>query len=66
MQKGIFLPESTFSADCLTVFVQPHVQLRESNICMHVKDPVVFVKVWWIMEDGNAKYPACTLGAQVV
>ena len=29
-------------------------------ICAHVKDPVVHVRVRWIM--GTLKYPACTLG----
>ena len=30
------------------------------NICAHVKDPVVYVRVRWIME--TLKHPACTLG----
>ena len=30
------------------------------NICAHVKDPVVHVGVWWIME--KLKHPACTVG----
>ena len=30
------------------------------NICVHVKDPVVHVWVWWIME--TLKHPACTVG----
>ena len=29
------------------------------NICVHVKDPVVHVRVWWIME--TLKHPACTI-----
>ena len=28
-------------------------------ICAHVKDPVVHVRVWWIVE--TLKHPACTL-----
>ena len=30
------------------------------NICVHVKDPVVHVRVRWIME--TLKHPACTVG----
>ena len=30
------------------------------NICAHIKDPVVHVRVWWIME--TLKHPACTVG----
>ena len=30
------------------------------NICAHVKDPVVHVRVWWIMK--TLKHPACTIG----
>ena len=30
------------------------------DICAHVKDPVVHVRVWWIME--TLKHPACTVG----
>ena len=30
------------------------------NICAHVKDPVVHVRVRWIME--TLKHPACTVG----
>ena len=30
------------------------------NICVHVKDPVVHVRVWWIME--TLQHPACTVG----
>ena len=29
------------------------------NICAHVKDPVVHIRAWWIME--TLKHPACTL-----
>ena len=32
-------------------------------ICAHVKDPVVHVRVWWILE--TLKYPACTVGWEV-
>ena len=30
------------------------------NICAHVKDPVVQVRVWWILE--TPKHPVCTVG----
>ena len=30
------------------------------NICVHIKDPVVHVRVRWIME--TLKHPACTVG----
>ena len=33
------------------------------NICVHVKDPVVHVRVWWITE--TLKHSACTVGWEV-
>ena len=39
MQQGIFLPESTFSANSLTVFVQPPCAIAWLNISVCVKDP---------------------------
>ena len=30
------------------------------KICMHVKDPVVHIRVWWSMI--TLKHPACTIG----
>ena len=59
VQQGIFLPESTFSADSFMVSVHPRVQSR-SFICAHVKDPVVHVRVQRITE--TLKHPACTVG----
>ena len=35
----IFLPESTFSADSLTLSVQPSCAITRINICAHVEDP---------------------------
>ena len=29
-------------------------------ICVHIKDPIVHVRVWWIME--TLTHPACTVG----
>ena len=37
MRQGIFLPKSTFSADSLTVSVQPPCAVVCINICAHVK-----------------------------
>ena len=28
-------------------------------ICVHIKDPIIYVTVWWIME--TLKHPACTV-----
>ena len=53
-----FSSQSTFSADCLTVSTHP-CAIACINICAHVKDPVVCVRVWWIKE--TLKHPACTM-----
>ena len=45
-----FLPESTFSAPFDGVCTPPCAITRIIYICAHVKDPVVNVRVWWIME----------------
>ena len=63
--KGFFFQGqlSTFSADSLTVSVHPRTESRVYTviyICAHVKDPVIHVKVRWIME--TRKHPACTVG----
>ena len=55
--KGFF-SQSAFSADSLTVSVHLCVQLHVFT-CAHVKDPVIHVRVWWIME--TLKHPACTV-----
>ena len=39
VQLRIFLPESTFSADSLTLSVQPSCAITRINICAHVEDP---------------------------
>ena len=60
-KQGIFLPiESTFSAHSLTYVRTPLCAIACINICAHVKDPVVHVRIWWIME--MLKHPACLLG----
>ena len=55
-----FLPESTFSADSLTYVLTPLCAIRCINIWAHVKDTVVHVRVWWVME--TLKHSACTVG----
>ena len=58
MQQGIFLPESPFSADSL--MVSPPHAIACIYICVSVKDPVIHVRVWWIME--TLEHPAYTRG----
>ena len=57
---GIFLPGSTFSADSLTCVRTTLCAIACINIYAHVKDPVVHVRVQWIML--TLKHPACTVG----
>ena len=59
MRQGIFLPESSFSADSLTVSVHPHVPPHAFKHT-HVKNLVINVKVGWIRE--TLKHQACTKG----
>ena len=56
--RGIFLPGSIFSADCYVCLYTPCATAC-NNICVHVKDPVVHVRVWWIRE--TLKHPDCTV-----
>ena len=58
MWQGIFFPESTYSADSFSVCTPP-CAVTCFNICAHIKDPVVHVRVWWIM--ATHIYPACTI-----
>ena len=44
-----FFQESTFSADSLTCVCTPPCAIACINICAHVIDPVVHVRVRWIM-----------------
>ena len=60
VRERIFLPESTVSADSLTVSVHPPIAIACIYICAHVKDPVVHVRVQWIME--TLKHLACMWG----
>ena len=59
MQQGIFLPESTFSADSNGVCA-PLRAIACIKVCAHVEDPVVHVRIWWIIE--ILKHPACPIG----
>ena len=45
MRLGIFLPESTFSADSVTVFVQPLRAVACTDICEHVKKPQLHTEI---------------------
>ena len=50
MRQTIFPPESTCSADSLTgVRTPPCAIACIINICAHIKDPVVHVRVRWVM-----------------
>ena len=60
VRQGIFLLDLTFSSDSLTVSVQPLCAIGCTYICVHVKDPVVRVRVRWIMK--TLTHPACTVG----
>ena len=53
-----FSPSHLSVHTLLPVSVHPCVQLHAFNICVHDKDPVVHVGVWWIME--TLKHPAST------
>ena len=57
--KGFF-SESSFSADSLRCIRTPPCAITRIKICAHVKDPVVHVRLRWIME--TLKHPACTEG----
>ena len=57
--KGLF-SRSQLSVKTLTCVCTPPCAVACINICAHVKDPVVHVRVRWIME--TVKHPACTVG----
>ena len=57
--KGFF-SQGQLSVQTFTVSVHPPCAIACINICAHVKDPEVHVRVWWIME--TLKHPACTVG----
>ena len=45
MRRGIFLPESTFSADSFTCVRTSPCAIAGINVFSHVKDPAVHVRV---------------------
>ena len=59
-QQEIFLPGSSFRADSLTCVRTPPCAIACINVCAHVEDPLVHVRVRWIME--TLKHSAFTLG----
>ena len=59
VRQGIFLPESTFSANPYGVPTPP-CAIACIYTCAHVKYPQVLVRVQWIVE--TLKHPACTAG----
>ena len=59
MRQGIFLSVSNFSADSSYDVSTPMCATASINICAHVKDSLVHVRVQWITE--TLKHPACTV-----
>ena len=58
--RDFFLPESTFQCRLSYGVCTSPCANTCINICAHVKDPVVVVRVWWFME--TLTHPACTVG----
>ena len=58
-----FLPRANFQCRLSFSVHTPLYAIACINICGHGKDPVVYVRVQWIME--TLKHPACTLGLVV-
>ena len=59
VRQEIIFPKSSFSALSYGVRADPYA-ITHTNICARVKDPIVYVRVRWIME--TLKHPACTVG----
>ena len=57
--KGFFSQGQLSVKALLTCAHTPPCAIACIYICAHVKDPVVHVRVWWIME--TLKHPACTI-----
>ena len=55
-----FFSQSPLSVQTLLRCPQTSHVITCINICAHVKDPVVYVRVWWITE--TLKHLACTIG----
>ena len=60
MRQGIFLPRVNFQCRLSYGVRTPPCAIACINICTHVQDPVVHVRVRWIME--TLKHPARTQG----
>ena len=60
MQQRIFFPESAFSADPYGAGTPQWAIPCINSCCTYIKDPVVRVRVQWIME--TLKHPLCTVG----
>ena len=54
-----FLPRVNFQCRLSFSVRTPPCAITCNNICAHDKDPVVDVRVWWIM--AKQRYPACTI-----
>ena len=62
--KGFFFPRVHFQ--CRLSFGVPTspCEITCIDICAHVKDPVVHVRVWWIM--ATQTYPAFTTATKII
>ena len=58
--KGFFSQSQLSVQTLLRVSIYPPCATACINICAHIKDLLVHVRVWWIME--TLKHPACTVG----
>ena len=56
-----FSPSQLSEQTLLHVSVHPLCAIACIHVCAHVKDPVVYVRVRWIME--TLKHPACTVSS---
>ena len=55
-----FFPRVNFHCRLFYGVCTPPCEIEYINICAYVKDPVVHVRLRWIME--TLKHPACTVG----
>ena len=58
--KGFFSQSTKFQCRLCYVVSTPLCAIACMYICVHTKDPIVHVRVWWIME--TLKHPAYTIG----
>ena len=52
----LYFSHKSFGWDC---WLRSHVYKHANQSHVHIKDPVVLVRVWWVME--TQAYPACTI-----